>query len=52
LELRSASPVSHDHLAVDYVLVDVERSRHLVGQRLETAQLPLREMKRQWPCSK
>src|SRR5215472_4965819 len=38
VELRSASPVSHDHLAVDYGFVDVEHGRHLVAERLERAQ--------------
>jgi len=33
----SAGLVDHDHLAVDYRLVNVEYGGHLVGQNLETA---------------
>src|SRR6516164_10270680 len=38
VEPRSAGLVSHDHLAVDYRVVDVEHSCHLRAERLETAQ--------------
>ena len=38
VELRPAGLVGRDHLAVDYRFVDVERGRHLVAERLETAQ--------------
>jgi hypothetical protein len=37
VELWSAGLVGHDHLAVDYRLVNVEYGGQLVGQNLETA---------------
>ena len=38
VELWSTGLVGRDHLAVDYRFVDVERGRHPVAERLETAQ--------------
>jgi len=37
-EDRAAGLVDHDHLAVDYRLVDIEQPANLVGERLEPAQ--------------
>jgi hypothetical protein len=50
IELRPSGLVDGDHLAVDYRLVDLEQGRQLfASKRLKT--LPLREIRRQRPCS-
>src|SRR5215831_5970719 len=36
IELRPAGLVDCDHLPVDYRIVDIEQSRHLVPERVET----------------
>jgi len=52
-ENRAAGLVDRDHLAVDYGLVDIEYGTICspsASKRLK--RLPLREMKRQQPCSR